>query len=277
MESVYSRRSKKTSLIAGSIGLPSSMKKSSAAAVGGRRRAAHHGRALSVSSVASSNLGSMRPPSALSPRNGQVLRRSSGGGGRLKHRRPGSDMPLSSSVSPVRQIRRDDGGGGHRSLRAIGPRAATSRRLELASASSSMPESLVGGSGPGNNGAEGRRQDTTAAKLERLHSLSAGLGAAPATPTLIETVRSTSEGDVIRRKGKPQGRTASTAAAAAARPSAGGLLDPLPTAPKLDATTNSVSEGGGWHQARVSSGGGRRTHAPPGGRQRRRRSGPNHA
>eukprot|EP00752_Nemacystus_decipiens_P008583 g7664.t1 len=255
LESVYSRRGKKTSLIAGSVGLPSSIVRKRSSGAAGRT----HGRAHSVSSSRESALSgysaaSTLPSFTLSPRTGHVLRHSSGGGGvggfgfggggddggggRRQNRRPGggpgSAMSLSSSLSPIRQVRHGrssgaDAGGVH-PFRVIGARAVSDRRLDLATASSSMPESLVDGN---RGGAEGD-EDTTAAKLERLHSLSAAFDAAPGgPPTLAATARFNSEGHAARRA-RPRRQDRNTAGA--------GQLDPPPLAPTLAANATSVRE-----------------------------------
>lgn len=222
---------------------------SAAAAVGGRRRT-HHGRTLTVSSVVSTSAArSTLPPLTQSPRTGHASRRSTGGdgfgfggddGGRRQNRRPGSDVSMSSSLSPVRQVKRGGGGGGgDQPFRTIGGRAVSDRRFELAAESSAVPESLA----YGGRGAEGD-EDTTAAKLKRLHSLSAGFDAAPAPPTLAATVRSRSDGHAIQRV-SPQRHTAS-----AATPIKSGLLNPPLSAPKRASVLNSASEGGVGRQPR---------------------------
>ena len=276
LESVCSRRGKKTSLIAGSMGLPSSISKSSnsSCSTAAATRTRKHGRAHSVSSRSStrSNVASPLPSFTLSPKTGHVLRHSSDGGsgggfgfgvdgdeddhgGRRIIGRPGgggSVMSVSSSLSPIRQVRHGGGGGGGgQPLRPIGPRAvvlADNRRLDLdlvaaaPAASSAVPESLVYGSGRGGLGVgEGDgHEDTTAAKLERLHSLSAAFDSAASTtpPTLAATVSSKSEDQARTRQARPQ-RHARNAAA----PGVGVLLDPPPAPPTLAATVASVSEG----------------------------------
>ncbi|CAN0196672.1 unnamed protein product [Scytosiphon promiscuus] len=247
LESVYSQRTKKTSLVAGALGLgmphrrtrerhsrapgdgsdlaPSSLCRSSATA--GSAFGAVHNRRSQPADRSNSSNGGGNGKRERQVAKGHVVRRSTGtweigggGGGGRDHRHEPVGSTLSSSLSPVRHIRRSSAGGGGgvgggrvtEARRAVGQRTISARQLGS--------DRHDGGATRARRSSTGAEMfddggDTTASKLERLHSLSrqregrrgvaAGGGGGtlddfPAPPKLVVSV---SEGVARAAKKRP--------------------------------------------------------------------------
>ena len=238
MESVYSQRGK-TSLVAGSLGLPSINNRRSSAAV----RPAH-GRALSIGSVSlSSGITGDRPQVAMPRRPEHILRRSSGGGGgngreSLQSWYADSSLAKSSSVSPPGRIktrrRGGGGGGGGPIMLEIGPREVSDRHT---TESSAVPTSLRYG-----DGSVADAEDTTAGKLARLHTLTREFGPpSPASPSPAGTLDAAGRSPGARRRSRGRRNTGTSSSA--------GLLDPPPPPPAQEVSMNAVGDRGFLRQS----------------------------